>query len=359
MSVFQKGQNWYIDYYIKGQRKRKKIGPSKKLAVQVLKDVHVKIAKREYLGVHEEKKIIFEDFAKQYLEYSKANKSSSSNKRDHVALNPNLIPVFKGMYLFEITAPMIEKYKADRLKKVEPATVNREMACLRHMFTKAISWGYIKGSPLTEVKKLKEPPGRVRYLTPEEIDCLFAAIDQLSGGSGTYLKPIVIMALNTGMRKGEILGLKWRDLDIEGRKITIMKSKNNEVRTIPINDTLYVELKKLSRNVHSAYVFSHSNGEAFGSVRKSFERAVEEAGIEDFTFHDLRHTFASHLVMSGCDLRSVQQLMGHKDIKMTMRYSHLSKEHLQDAVAKLDSRWTLYGHQAESRDSLRCSNALK
>lgn len=359
MSVYQKGKNWYIDYYVKGQRKRKKIGPSKKLAIQVLKDVHVKIAKREYLGVHEEKKVLFEDFSNEYLEYSKANKSPSSHRRDEVALNPNLIPAFKGFYLFEITSPMIEKYKAERLKDVEPATVNREIACLRHMFNKAIAWDYIKKSPLAEIKKLKEPPGRIRYLTQEEIEVLFKAIDQLPGRSGVYLRPIVVITLNTGMRKGEILDLKWKDVGLEHRKITIKKSKNNEVRTIPINETLYHELRKFPRHLKSEYVFCHGNGESFGNVRKSFEKAVEYAGIKDFTFHDLRHTFASYLVMSGSNLRAVQQLMGHKDIKMTMRYSHLSKEHLQEAVAKLDSRWTLYGHQGKNKENQIHHNALK
>jgi len=344
MSVYQKGKNWYIDYYVNGQRKRKKIGPSKKLAIQVLKDIHVKIAKREYLGIHEEKKILFEDFAKEYLVYSKANKSPSSYRRDMVSINSNLIPAFKGFYLFEITSPMIEKYKAERLKEVEPATVNREIGCLRHMFNKAIAWGYLKKNSVTEVKSLKEPPGRVRYLIKEEIEALLKAINQLPRGCGEYLRPIVVLALNTGMRKGEILNLKWKDIDLEGRKITIIKSKNNQVRIIPINDTLYHELKKIKRESCDEFVFSNRNGDPFGNVRKSFERALKIANITDFTFHDLRHTFASHLVMSGCNLRAVQQLMGHKDIKMTMRYSHLSKEHLQEAVSKLDLLWTPYGH---------------
>jgi integrase len=345
MGIFQKGKNWYIDYYFKGQRKRKKIGPSKKLAEQVLKDVQLKIAKGEYLGVYEEKKIIFEDFAKQYLEYSKANKAFYSYKRDITSIK-SLISFFAKNYLFEITQQMVEKYKAERLKEVEPATVNREVGCLRHMFNKAIDWGYLKKNPVLGVKKLKEPPGRIRYLDSEEIKALFKAIDQLPRENRAYLRPIVVMALNTGMRKSEILRLRWQDIDLEQRKITIMNSKNNEVRTIPINDTLYKELKRLPKYLNSEYVFCKSNGEAFGNIRKSFERVLKLAGIKDFTFHDLRHTFASHLVMSGCNLRSVQQLMGHKDIKMTMRYSHLSKEHLQEAVAKLDRLWTPYGHQS-------------
>lgn len=355
MGIRQKGKDWWIDYYVHGRRKRKKIGPSKKLAINVLKDVHVKIAKGEYLGVYEDKKILFEEYAKEYLDYSKSNKSPSSHRRDQVSLNPNLIPAFKGHYLYGITSHMIEKYKAERLKQAEPGTVNREVGCLRHMFNTAVRWGYVKRSPAHGVKMLKEPPGRVRYLDTKEIEALMKAMNQLTRGAATYLKPIVVMALNTGMRKAEILTLKWAQVDLKGRKITVVKTKNNEVRTIPINETLFEELQNISRHPESPQVFFHPDGDAFKNVRKSFAKVLKEAKIQDFVFHDLRHTFASHLVMSGCNLRTIQQLMGHKDIKMTMRYSHLSKEHLQDAVAKLDSIWTLYGHQQEN--SVRSNSA--
>jgi len=347
MGIYKKGKNWYIDYYLKGRRKRKMVGPSKKLAGDVLKDVQVKIAKGEYLGVYEEKKIIFSEYAKEYLEYSKANKSPASYLRDTVSLNPNLIPHFKDMYLFEITPPKIERYKAARLEKVEPATVNREIGCLRHMFNKAIEWGYVQHNPVRGVKKLKEPPGRIRYLEAKEIGKLMEALDKLPKGSGRYLKPIVSMALHTGMRKKKILGLRWRDVDLENRKITILRSKNNESQIIPINNTLYAILKALPKRPDTEYVFSNGNGKPFGNVRRSFDKALEKAGIKDFVFHDLRHTFASHLVMSGCNLRTVQQLMGHKDITMTVRYSHLSRAHLEEAVQRLDTQWTPKGRASE------------
>jgi len=129
MGVYKKGKNWYIDYYLKGRRKQRKIGPSKKLAQQVLQDVRLKIAKGEYLGVYDEKKVPFEDFSQQYLAYSTANKAKSAQQRDRFSV-AQLTAVFKEKYLFEITPRMIEKYKATRLKKVGPATVNRELACL-------------------------------------------------------------------------------------------------------------------------------------------------------------------------------------------------------------------------------------
>jgi integrase len=342
MAIFKKGKNWYIDYYVTGRRKRKMIGPSKKLAEQVLKDVQIKIAKGEYLGVYEEKRVLFKEYAKQYLAYSKANKSPSTYmRRDRFNIN-HLTKAFKGRYLFEITPQMIEKYKAKRLENVAPGTVNRELACLKHMYTKAIEWGYLKNNPAKQVKLLKEPPGRVRYLKSDEVKAL---IDSCSG----HIQSIVITALNTGMRKSEVLNLTWEDIDLNNLNIKVRNTKNNEMRIIPINQTLFDELSARYGEATNGYVFSSRNGRPFVDIKKGFSGALKRAGIRNFRFHDLRHTFGSHLVMQGVDLRTVQQVMGHKDIKMTMRYSHLSPEYVQEAIRRLDKSWTLYGHSDRVR----------
>ncbi|MFW6160744.1 MAG: tyrosine-type recombinase/integrase [Acidobacteriota bacterium] len=294
---------------------------------------------------------MFSDFAQRYLAFSKTNKSFSSYKRD-LASSKNILPTFGDKYLFEIIPHMIEEYKADRIKlDISPATVNRELSFLRHLFNKAIEWGYLMKNPMQGVKLLKEPPGRIRYLRIEEIERLLDVIDSFPKDIRSYLKPIVLIALNTGLRKKEILQLKWKDIYFEKKKITVSITKTNEIRIVPMNETVYRELKEMSRNVDSEYLFCNKKGEPFGNVRKSFDRALNSAGINDFRFHDLRHTFASHLVMNGCNIRTVQQLMGHKDIKMTMRYSHLSRAHLQEAVESLDMSWTPYGHQKGFRGS--------
>jgi integrase len=342
MGVFKKGDNWYIDYYVKGQRKRKRIGRSKKLALQVLQDVQLKIAKNEYLGIHAEKKVLLKEYVKQYLAFSEANKTKSSYTRDTIS-TAHLVSFFKGKYLFEINSQMIEKYKIFRLEKVGPASINRELACLKHMYTKAIEWGYIKENPAKNVKLLKEPPGRLRYLSPEEVE-------RLLDNCMDHLRPIVLTAVNTGMRKREVLNLKWADVDLNNRKITVVNTKNNESRVIPINKTLYNDFLKLVKKVKSEYVFTDIDGKPYGDIKKSFASAVKNAKIENFRFHDLRHTFGSHLVMQGVGLRTVQQILGHKEIKMTMRYSHLSPEYVQKAVEKLDALWTLYGHQGKERE---------
>jgi len=328
MAVFKKGRQWYIDYYVKGVRKRKKIGPSKQVAELALKDVELKIAKGEYLGIYEDKKITLAQFAEEYLAYARANKAPMSVRRDLISLVP-LTTAFPA-YVSEITTKAIEEYKARRLETVKPATINKELALLKHMFTKAIEWGYVKQNPAKLVKLLKEPPGRLRYLTPEELTRLLDA-------SAPHLKPIVLMAVHTGMRRREILSLRWADVDLRKRTITLTKTKNNERRIIPINAQLADVLRSVPLHLESPFVFCDRDGCPYDRIDNGFRRACQRAGIVDFRFHDLRHTFASHLIMRGANLRSLQELLGHKTGKMTVRYTHLSTPHLQETVSLLDT----------------------
>jgi integrase len=242
-----------------------------------------------------------------------------------------LTRAFDGL-LSKLTAAAIEKYKVHRSQGVKAATVNRELALLKHMLTKAVDWGYLKQNPTKSVKLLKEPPGRLRYLEPEEIERVLEACDD---PQVPYLRAIVVVALHTGMRLGEILGLRWGDLDVRHRLISITGIKNNERKTIPINEILYEELATLPRHVTSPYLFCHPDGAPILRIDRSFHSVLTRAGIEGFRFHDLRHTFASHLVMRGVPLETIGALLGHKDPKMTKRYAHLSPTTLKDAVTTL------------------------
>ena len=131
--------------------------------------------------------------------------------------------------------------------------------------------------------------------------------------------------------------MKWQDIDFATKTIIVRQTKNNEPNVLPINQTLLRELQHSPRHLHSDYVFCNAAGEPYDEVKRSFNTACRKAGIRDFHFHDLRHTFASHLIMNGVDLKTVMRLLGHKDIRMTLRYAHLSGEHLQAAVGTLDS----------------------
>jgi len=199
-------------------------------------------------------------------------------------------------------------------------------------------------NPIKAVPKLKEPPGRLRYLTLEEINKLL----DLCPLPPHPLRAIITVALTTGMRKSEILGLKWDYIKPDNRFIILPVSKNNTVRVIPMNDTLLRSLAELPRE--SEFVFWNSRGKHLEDVKRSFGTACRRAGIENFRFHDLRHTYASHLAMRGVHMRALQELLGHKDIKMTQRYSHLSPDQLQGAVRLLDDIIPLKGFKDNKLD---------
>ena len=328
MAIYKKGENYYIDYYVNGHRKREKIGPSKKLAKAVLQKRKVEIAENKYLDKRQIPKTTFKELARLYIAYAKLNKKSWIHNVYNIK---NLISFFgEDTLISDITALKIEEFKAYRRQKVKSSTVNRDLACLKHMFTKAIEWGKTVDNPTKKVKLFKENNKRLRYLTKVEIERLLQA-------SAGHLKPILITALHTGMRKSEIFNLKWEDIDFNNKVIQIVNTKSGDKRYIPIDATLMRTLKGHIRKIHSPYVFSNQEGKPYCDLKRSFHSALKKAGIEDFTFHDLRHTFASHLVMSGADLTTVKELLGHKKIDMTLRYSHLSPDHKRRAVEVLDT----------------------
>lgn len=191
---------------------------------------------------------------------------------------------------------------------------------------------------------MKENNKRVRYLEKEEISRLLANCSK-------HLKPIVVLALNTGMRKGEILNLKWQDIDYRRGIIHLLDTKNREKREIPLNEMAKTALIRTSKHPNSPYVFCNKNGKPFGEIRKSFFTALKKSDIINFKFHDLRHTFASHLVMSGIDLNTVRELLGHKSLKMTLRYAHLSPHYKRQAVDVLGKQMvTIWSQEPKDKD---------
>lgn len=286
--------------------------------------------------------IAFRDFAKDYLEWAKRQRAF----RQKEAVVNQLVNVFGPYPLRAFTPKLLEQYQSDRLtsgKRIvkegrkapanKPATINRHLATIKHMFTKAAEWELIAEDTLKRIRKvklLKEDNRRLRYLSvPECAD--------LVSECGDHLKPIVVMALNTGMRRGEILNLRWQHVDLKHGFILLDRTKNGERREIPISDTLRLVLKAIPRRLDVPHVFyDPRTDKPYGDVNEAFSGACRRAKITDFRFHDLRHTFASHLVMAGVDLTTVRELLGHKTLQMTLRYAHLAPAHKMQAINVID-----------------------
>ena len=183
-------------------------------------------------------------------------------------------------------------------------------------------------NPFSGYTLFREKQKKIRMVSFEEFQRVYE-------NASDFLKPILITAYNSGMRGGEILSLKWENVNLQEGYIRVEETKNNEPRNIPINKQLNEALKSVKYNASGEYVFSHE-GKPATTFRTAFYAAIRRSGVECFTFHDLRHTFASNLVMKGVDLATVQELLGHKSIIMTKRYSHPTPEHKKLAVEKLD-----------------------
>ena len=212
------------------------------------------------------------------------------------------------------------------------STVNKEIGLLARAIHYANrEWGYSLYNPVQGCKQ-REPEGRVRWLTHAQAASLVAAAGQL-GPRAAHLPDLITLALHTGMRKGELLGLEWQRVDFENGLIYLegQHTKSNKRRSIPINQPARAALTSRRAVGTGPLVFG-----GVKDVKRSFTHACQMAGIEDFRFHDLRHTFASWLMQAGAALVEVRDLLGHASIEMTERYAHLAPERLRGAVARLD-----------------------
>jgi integrase len=280
--------------------------------------------------------------AKEYLAY-KTSTGKRSVEDDRLILEHRLLPAFGAeLPLRRLNAGLIARYEKERLGQkaktrsgttISPSTVAKELAVLRHLLRLAVRWGYLRVAP--EVIAPPKPDGRLRYLDEDEARRLVTAC---AAHKNRYLLPAVVIALNTGMRKSEVLGLEWERVDLSSARITLYRTKSGKPRGVPINADVYDALVTLEPDSERrrGRVFPPGNDRNGWQIRKAFEAVLKQAGIAGFTFHDLRHTAASHMVMRGASLREVQELLGHTTLAMTLRYAHLSPAHLRKAAATLE-----------------------
>jgi integrase len=370
--IGKKGKvSWQIDYYDPQGKRVMKCFLLKKEAEAYLGKVQA--AKREgryhdVFDVKRETQVTFDALADRYVENFRSQKCFSRLK---YYLVDEYRSAFGWRRLSDISYLDMETYRNQRKatptragKPRSDATVNREMSTLRHILNKAVEWGMLETSPFAKGSRLmlKENNHRLRFLNDSEIETLLRACEDLKTFT-PHLRPIVEVALLTGMRRGELLGLKWEH--IRNGFIYVTETKSGKARQIPINDRLAEVFKGMRRGnqLKSPYVFCDSQGKRFYDVKRSFASACRKAGVEAFRFHDLRHIFASQLVMRGASLKAVQELLGHASLAMTMRYAHLSHEHLKDSVNLLNDmpdgkEMVNIGLENKKADNLSIANPL-
>jgi site-specific recombinase XerD len=267
----------------------------------------------------------FEDFAREYLGYAREKKRSW--KRDSIIVK-SAEPHFRGMRMDDITPMDIARYRKVRAEEVKPGTVNRELACLKHMFNTAIKWGNASHNPVKEVKPLRAPRRAEKILNEEEAKRL------ISSAKGRT-RSVITMVLNTGMKLGETLSLKWEDVGLAEGFIMVRSPRRERDRKIPLNSTLSALLHNLHnmRRTDSPYVFADpKTGHPVKKIEKSFKSALNRAGLQGYTFNDLRHSFAKRLAQSGVDPITVKELLGHSTLEVTKRYFQSTPESKRKAV---------------------------
>lgn len=328
---------FWMNFTSKGVNYQRSTGTSDKvLAEKIMERVKAEVVAEVWFDRKEEKKPehSFSDLTVKYLEWCKGRQRSYEIKK---YVLERTLKDYSDMFISEISNSVIEQMQSDLISKGRKvAYINKITAILKHMMGKAYDWDMISESNLKSIRKAKNLKGenkRLRFLSLEESQSLIDSCD-------SFLKPVVVMALNTGMRKSEILNLTWNQLDLKHGFILLDKTKNGERREIPLNSTLKVLLSSIVRRLDVPFVFCNpQTGKPFQKDwKKPFLSALKKAGIRDFVFHDLRHSFASQLVMAGVDITTVSRLLGHKTLTMTLRYAHLAPSHLLKAVEILDKK---------------------
>ena len=341
MALFQKQGKWYIDYRFEGRRIRECIGRSKRLAKRALDARKGEIVQGRFRLDERKRSPRFEEAADEYLQWATENTRSARSVRVH------LLPLrdyFHGRTLRELTPWLIERYKHDRLaakvhdRAIRPTTINRELSCLRRCLNLQIKWGKAEDNPVRKVEFFPEDGRRERILSPDELQLLLAACTEHS-------RPYVALALHTGMRLGEILGLTWDQVDLRQGVVTLTRTKSGKWRKVPLNEVARPLLEALPRS--GPYVFG--GAAPFGAIKRAWQGACRRAGLGGLRFHDLRHTWASYVVEAGVDLRTVQELGGWSSLELVERYSHPTPDAKRRAVGALEGVFAARnGHQVDT-----------
>ncbi len=365
MAVYQKNGTYWIDYYFQDRRYRQKIGSRRRDAEEALSKIKVKIVSGEFTTPEERKReeafrqqpLLFETFAQdEFLPWSKEQHSARHHIRLSSIIRVHLVPYFAGLHLHEITPKRIEDYKTLRhrggryrrgtkTKPLNGATVNRELCCIKILFRKAVEWGRLEDTPARGIKMFKETPNPPRLLEQEEVARLLVELPD-------HLKALGACAVYAGLRMSELFHLRWEDVNWKAGELNVVSreahhTKNYQSRRIPMNEALVEALQRHPRRLDSPYAFCNREGQPYDNIYKALASAALRAGIGDgIGLHQLRHAFCSHALMQGIDARTVQKWMGHRDLKTTLGYAHVSPDHERAAIQRLQYK---SGHQMDTK----------
>lgn len=316
---------WYADFFADGKRVQESTGTRNKREAEKFLALRVSEVQRcVYVKpVHTPLPELWE----RYFAYAKAHKRSW--RRDE-QMYGNLVNFLGAATLDSITSLRVEEYQQRRAKDVSPATVNRETALLKHMFNMAERWRLHQGpNPVRWVKFLPENNLQYRTLGEDEEQRLLQFVPP-------YLRELIRFAINTGLRCGDLLDLKWEEVDIDEKRLSLIMGKTRRRLEVPLNDAALAILAGKQAIKHGPHVFYNpGTGDRFYDLKAGFKAGLKRAGLTGITWHTFRHTFASRLTRSGADLVTVKELLGHSTINTTMRYAHSNHESKARAVAKL------------------------
>lgn len=325
----------------KGKRVQRKLeAHTLTQARKILHDERARADEQRRTGIIPVTKDSFAEFAEEFLKYqekrispkpTKGRLSKAEYHRQKGIMDSHLTPFFGKIGLALIRRKDVNDYIDSRIGQVSDGTIIKEINVLKRLFNIAIEKEEIIANPTHKASIPKAPEGRNRYLLPEELGRVMKACPE-------WLRPIAGLAVSLGTRRGELLRVRWQDVNLAAREITLKHTKNGRARPAFINDLAMQVLVSMGAEKHTKddgkrLLFP---GVSPMNVSVAFIRACEDAGIEDFSLHDLRHTFASHARMNGVDLHTLQKLLGHSDPRMTDVYANLSQTFLLDAAKRID-----------------------
>lgn len=333
--MYKRDGAYWVSITFGGRRIRRSTETSSlELAKAVEAKLRTELVEGKYFDKYEGARRTFREMLERFTK-EHAPKVSRNMQKSYTTSAKHLLSFFGESRLSAITPKAVNDYKVSRkaLDK-KPSTINKELAMLSKTFNLAVKeWEWLKENPCLKIPKERENNQRERWLTEDEEK-------RLLENSSEWLKDIILFDLHSGLRQDELLSLAWDRVDLFRKVIIIQESKNGKPRTIPLNrialDILMEKAKVM--NLKSGLVFpSHTMTKIERTnLRKSFILALEKAGIQNFRFHDLRHTFATRLAQRGIDIYKISKLLGHCDIHMTQRYAHHCPESLRDGIEVLE-----------------------